>query len=33
LKEKLKITMSDPDSFTGDFSSMRRGMSFVDIKR
>jgi len=25
--------MSDPDSFTGDFSSMRRGMSFVDIKR
>ncbi len=25
--------LTDPDSFLGDYSSIRRGMSFVNIKR
>jgi hypothetical protein len=33
LNEKFKTELSDPDSFLGDYSSMRRGMSFVNIKR
>ena len=31
--EKFKMELTDPDSFLGDYSSMRRGMSFVNIKR
>ena len=33
LNEKFKMGLTDPDSFLGDYSSMRRGMSFVSIKR